>query len=483
MFLIVITLIISIIAIYQNKGENQIEILCILLIPMLIVLFGCIVYFKLQFSEADIMLRKISQEKQINGWIYQSSLIFFCQYSNQSKFTAIKLTYIYIITAMSILVQNIIISYSYECYDKDNNHYYETDYRDENSYNDDCIARQTPPKFQGPLLTPLGILCAILALLFMAYEGLQIVTKIVLVCRYSIWPSYQYNNLDINIPKVIFRSKIFCTIFLINNFSKLIALLVIIILTQNKTSYILIISNLLFHMIMILIILTLFKNITKESNIQQTNNSVFINHQIFIDSLLKVKNGNNRLFSIIILICCILNIVGVSQFEKQINNNNEIINFDIYIIYDCAIAQLIWLGLLIFKYLIFPFFHIGEIILIGQNRAQVMQEQEAQITEQRQILLQVQQPEQRFNPNYNVNNSRNKQILQPITNINNNFIYQVELKDKTDCVICLQQMIKNSDKDPIIQLKCHQTHIFHQKCITDWLNQNKKCPICNTEFK
>ncbi|CAD8123736.1 unnamed protein product [Paramecium sonneborni] len=82
-----------------------------------------------------------------------------------------------------------------------------------------------------------------------------------------------------------------------------------------------------------------------------------------------------------------------------------------------------------------------------------------------------------------VQNNRKKAKLEPIQNINNSFIYQVELKNKVDCIICLQQMLEKSNKDPIVQLRCHTSHIFHKLCITEWLNQNKKCPICNKEFK
>ena len=42
------------------------------------------------------------------------------------------------------------------------------------------------------------------------------------------------------------------------------------------------------------------------------------------------------------------------------------------------------------------------------------------------------------------------------------------------CVICLEDF-KNNDKS--IYLPCF--HLFHEKCITDWINMNKGfCPFC-----
>ena len=44
------------------------------------------------------------------------------------------------------------------------------------------------------------------------------------------------------------------------------------------------------------------------------------------------------------------------------------------------------------------------------------------------------------------------------------------------CIICLEDF-KNDDK--IIYLPCF--HLFHEKCITDWINMNKGfCPLCRS---
>lgn len=50
--------------------------------------------------------------------------------------------------------------------------------------------------------------------------------------------------------------------------------------------------------------------------------------------------------------------------------------------------------------------------------------------------------------------------------------------DKKNCVICLNDF-KNGDK--AIILPC--IHLFHKDCITSWLKQNDKCPICKKNIQ
>ena len=42
-----------------------------------------------------------------------------------------------------------------------------------------------------------------------------------------------------------------------------------------------------------------------------------------------------------------------------------------------------------------------------------------------------------------------------------------------ECSICLEQYIK---KDKIIELSCN--HMFHKKCIKEWIKNNNTCPQC-----
>ncbi|CAD8181864.1 unnamed protein product [Paramecium pentaurelia] len=56
------------------------------------------------------------------------------------------------------------------------------------------------------------------------------------------------------------------------------------------------------------------------------------------------------------------------------------------------------------------------------------------------------------------------------------------LQQFEECVICLES-IKNGQKKQ--QRNCSVTpcfHIFHQKCLTSWLEKQKNCPFCRAEF-
>ena len=77
----------------------------------------------------------------------------------------------------------------------------------------------------------------------------------------------------------------------------------------------------------------------------------------------------------------------------------------------------------------------------------------------------------RFNENDNEMNDILNQL--PVTIIGD--INKLNDENKR-CVICLEDF-KNNDKS--IYLPCF--HLFHEKCITDWINMKKGfCPFCRT---
>lgn len=45
-------------------------------------------------------------------------------------------------------------------------------------------------------------------------------------------------------------------------------------------------------------------------------------------------------------------------------------------------------------------------------------------------------------------------------------------EEKDECIICFDELIDTEIK----KLKCN--HIYHNKCINDWLNKKNTCPIC-----
>ena len=45
-----------------------------------------------------------------------------------------------------------------------------------------------------------------------------------------------------------------------------------------------------------------------------------------------------------------------------------------------------------------------------------------------------------------------------------------------ECIICFTEF---KAEDKVVQLKCHEKHIFHTECIENWVKQGKNsCPVC-----
>ena len=85
------------------------------------------------------------------------------------------------------------------------------------------------------------------------------------------------------------------------------------------------------------------------------------------------------------------------------------------------------------------------------------------------------QEERRRKERSNENNNELNNILDqlPATKIED--INKLNEENKR-CVICLEDF-KNNDKS--IYLPCF--HLFHQKCLTNWINMEKRfCPLCRT---
>jgi len=59
------------------------------------------------------------------------------------------------------------------------------------------------------------------------------------------------------------------------------------------------------------------------------------------------------------------------------------------------------------------------------------------------------------------------------------FSYDTNSFGKNECVICLGDFVKN---DEIVLLSCHYLHIFHEKCMIEWIQRSCVCPVCRTEI-
>ena len=59
----------------------------------------------------------------------------------------------------------------------------------------------------------------------------------------------------------------------------------------------------------------------------------------------------------------------------------------------------------------------------------------------------------------------------------NTYYYDSKKTDNKICSICLNDFIQ---EDLVCVFKCYKDHIYHEKCITEWLQQNPVCPMCRT---
>ena len=49
-------------------------------------------------------------------------------------------------------------------------------------------------------------------------------------------------------------------------------------------------------------------------------------------------------------------------------------------------------------------------------------------------------------------------------------------KEGLDCSICFDRF---TEKQRVVQLACHESHVFHKTCITKWVERGREeCPLC-----
>jgi hypothetical protein len=80
--------------------------------------------------------------------------------------------------------------------------------------------------------------------------------------------------------------------------------------------------------------------------------------------------------------------------------------------------------------------------------------------------------------------SYNARTQLQITLNNDNYNFnRIILKDEFEndtCSICLDDLYSDENQDEIIQIKCN--HMFHKKCLDEWILQQRNCPLCKVEL-
>eukprot|EP00826_Nyctotherus_ovalis_P049932 TRINITY_DN6070_c0_g1_i29.p1 TRINITY_DN6070_c0_g1~~TRINITY_DN6070_c0_g1_i29.p1 ORF type:complete len:355 (-),score=57.48 TRINITY_DN6070_c0_g1_i29:171-1235(-) len=60
------------------------------------------------------------------------------------------------------------------------------------------------------------------------------------------------------------------------------------------------------------------------------------------------------------------------------------------------------------------------------------------------------------------------------------FNYSTKVFGDSECVVCLTNFEEN---DAIVVLQCHDSHIFHENCIMEWMTKSLYCPVCRKDVE
>ena len=79
--------------------------------------------------------------------------------------------------------------------------------------------------------------------------------------------------------------------------------------------------------------------------------------------------------------------------------------------------------------------------------------------------------------------SRNYEFTRSLINalVHRKFTAKHNTAGIEECCICMEKFADGSDN--ITPLSHNHHHVFHTKCIEEWLKNNNVCPICRTEIK
>jgi len=58
--------------------------------------------------------------------------------------------------------------------------------------------------------------------------------------------------------------------------------------------------------------------------------------------------------------------------------------------------------------------------------------------------------------------------------------YSSQMCQIDECIICLEKFQEN--RSIITNLSHNKNHVFHTKCLEEWIKKSQVCPMCRTEI-
>ncbi|CAD8166632.1 unnamed protein product [Paramecium pentaurelia] len=475
----------------KNNDYNQIIYFCILVIILMVIIIICLLYQYCSFQEAENKVRQINEQTQIeidaNSILYQSTLKFMIAFTNQSKYLWIKIILLYCSLCIIMFISQIYQSQISicMCFDSIENIHKEFIYSELQCILDkDCKIKQIEtisfPYIKQVIYINWPII-AILMVLQIAQVFFMVFSFFQNNCCCSSFKIQEFQHVYNNKQKqkaISFGSFLSGSI-IFYSLGKLIVLSLLMILTQNETCYVLVSSNLFYYLLIIIV----FNQIRHTINCEQAVEVLcYQNSQILIDSIIFRKNFRNEFFRIGLILCLIFTTIGQLIYKKHKKYTN-IINYDIFIEFDCGIFQFIMLIILIYKYIIYQHCNkLQQLIFQKNNNGSIQEISTNQSSIQNQSQLINSRVQTQPNNNVILINQQDNLLNQLKFTSQNQPTYMI-VKPQTsqmDCMICLDKLEKGSSN--VVQLKCHQLHMFHIICIKTWFYRHRRCPTCNQEF-
>ncbi|CAK57414.1 unnamed protein product (macronuclear) [Paramecium tetraurelia] len=485
MIYIVITIIFCMFVASKNNDYSQIIYFCTCEIILKVIILVCLLYQYCQFIEAEnkagLINEQSRREIEVNLVLHQSTFQFVIAFANQSQYLWIKIILFY--CSLCLLMLNVQVDQSSLpiclCHDSMEDQYIEFNYSELKCLLEKDCRIEDFETSSFPYLTQLTLMDwpIIVILLILLFARVLIMPLAYCIKKLQII-EYQYSYNSAFKQRTLSSGSFISGSIIFSSLVKLIVLSLLMILTKNSSCYVLVASNIFYH----ILIAMAFNQIKYTINFEQAlEEQCYQNSQILIDSILWMNNLKNAFFQFGLLLCLIFTTVGQSSYQRSDKSTN-IMNYDIFIEFDCGIFQFIMLTILIYKYIIYQKCNKSRILIFNKYYHGSNQELSTnQSSFQNQSMLTNSRiPTQ---PNNATIIHQQGNLLKELKFASQELSIYKAVKHITtdiDCLICLEQLTNKSAN--VVSLKCHHLHMFHMECIKQWFQRHTTCPTCKHEF-